>query len=142
MQQLRPLCYLQSPCKCWNLCIRIPHLNIYFSKLPDPTPFHPFKKKCWILQAEFVCYHFFSESQDSKTTFKQNMTCTFLPIRANLKYTLCHEGPCSMKILAAKYLKQASTSLNKFGLVLNFKISFTELSMKMISELVLQSLTF
>ena len=34
------------------------------------------------------------QSQDSKTTFKQNLTCIFLPVRANLKYTLCHEGPC------------------------------------------------
>ena len=34
------------------------------------------------------------QSQDSKTTFKQNLTCIFLPVRANLKYTLCPEGPC------------------------------------------------
>ena len=34
------------------------------------------------------------QSQEYTDTFKQNLTCTFLPIRANLKYTLCHEGPC------------------------------------------------
>ena len=34
------------------------------------------------------------QSQDSKTTFKQNLTCIFLPVRPILKYPLCHEGPC------------------------------------------------
>ena len=35
------------------------------------------------------------QSQNSKTTFKQNLTFTFLAVRANLKYPLCHEGPCT-----------------------------------------------
>ena len=30
----------------------------------------------------------------TKTTFKQHLTCIFLPVGANLEYTLCHEGPC------------------------------------------------
>ena len=34
------------------------------------------------------------QSQEYTDTFKQNLTCTFLSIRGNLKYTLCHEGPC------------------------------------------------
>ena len=29
----------------------------------------------------------------TKTTFKQHLTCIFLPVGANLEYTLCHEGP-------------------------------------------------
>ena len=35
------------------------------------------------------------QSQNSKTIFKQNLTCIFLPIRAISKYPLCHEGPCN-----------------------------------------------
>ena len=27
-------------------------------------------------------------------TFKQNLTCIFLPVRANLKHPLWHEGLC------------------------------------------------
>ena len=35
------------------------------------------------------------QSQEYTDTFKQSRTCTFLSIRGNLKYTLCHEGPCN-----------------------------------------------
>ena len=35
------------------------------------------------------------QSQVFKTIFKQNLTYIFLPVRANLKYPLCHEGPCT-----------------------------------------------
>ena len=35
------------------------------------------------------------QSQEYTDTFKQNLTCTFLSIRGNLEYTLCHEGPCN-----------------------------------------------
>ena len=35
------------------------------------------------------------QSQDSKTTFKPNLICIFLSGRANLKYPLCYDGPCS-----------------------------------------------
>ena len=34
------------------------------------------------------------QSQIYTDTFKQNLTCIFLPVRANLRYSLCHEGPC------------------------------------------------
>ena len=37
------------------------------------------------------------QSQEYTDTFKQNLTCTFLSIRGNLKYTLCHEGPCRFR---------------------------------------------
>ena len=43
-------------------------------------------------------------SQDCKTTFKQNLTCIFLPVRANLKYTLCHEGPCMYYVVVGQFL--------------------------------------
>ena len=35
------------------------------------------------------------QSQHSKTTFQQNLTCIFLPVRAILKYPLCNGGPCN-----------------------------------------------
>ena len=34
------------------------------------------------------------KSQKYTNAFKQNLTCMFLPVRANLNYTLCNEGPC------------------------------------------------
>ena len=34
------------------------------------------------------------QSQDSKTTFKQNLTCIFLSARVNSKGTLQYETPC------------------------------------------------
>ena len=36
------------------------------------------------------------QSQDSQTTFKPNLTCIFLSVRANLEYPLCHGGPCTI----------------------------------------------
>ena len=38
------------------------------------------------------------QSQDSKTTFKQNLTCIFLSARVNLKGTLQYETPCTINI--------------------------------------------
>ena len=41
-------------------------------------------------------------SQDIKTTFKHNLTCTFLSVRLNLKNPLCHGGPCTICKLFTK----------------------------------------
>ena len=35
-----------------------------------------------------------SQPQEYTDTSKQNLNCIFLSVRANLEYTLCHEGPC------------------------------------------------
>ena len=34
------------------------------------------------------------QPQEYTDTFKQSLTCIFQSVRANLKYTLCYEGPC------------------------------------------------
>ena len=39
------------------------------------------------------------QSQDSQTTFKPNLTCIFLSVRANLEYPLCHGGPCICQMM-------------------------------------------
>ena len=66
------------------------------------------------------------QSQEYTDTFKQNLTCIFLPIRANLKYTLCHEGPCTTGYISQGNMRQFNLpnlpSDSLYGLARSFKI--------------------
>ena len=44
------------------------------------------------------------QSQHSKTTFKQNLTCIFLSVRVNLRETFQSEIPCTLQIILVSQL--------------------------------------
>ena len=50
-----------------------------------------------------------SISQDFKTTFKYNLTCIFLSLRAKLKNTLQCETPCTYILMKSNWIKNSST---------------------------------
>ena len=58
---------------------------------------------CWgqpmLLFWKLVLIIKMSTSQDFKTTFKYNLTCIFLSVRAQLKKPLCPRTPCGMYLI-------------------------------------------
>ena len=56
-----------------------------------------------------------STSQGFKTTFKYNLTCLFLSLRAKLKNTLCPRTPCSYFLISIKKWKVDNSQSNNLA---------------------------
>ena len=54
------------------------------------------------------------QSQEYTNTFKQNLTCMFLPIRANSNYTLCNEGPCMYNLFLTRMKRFVASFKNEY----------------------------
>ena len=52
-----------------------------------------------------TCQHF-------KTTFKHNLTCIFLSLRAKLKKTLCPRTPCTHGLFSVKTMTGSKDEVN------------------------------
>jgi len=81
---------------------------------------------CWgqhiLLLRKLVLIIKMSTSQDFKTTFKYNLTCKFLSLRAQLKKPICPRTPCTTEWQKlSTILQKLSTILQKLSIILQNK---------------------